>query len=347
MKRKFETPEVQPNPVLNKLFNEYFNDDSDKSKEELLIEYLDPENASAFFNNLLDENTIETFDSFNQWNPLNDFLKLVSELGYLHIVKPAIDYLVFVEYEELHVVITDSILAAAYNAHFEIVTYLLQYVEINFQYCYEELVNETFQVFARTGEIKALQFYMDSNFPIDLSEAIYAASVSGLLFKNEQPGIGYISTQIKAIKLIASNNKTILNMEDINDAVKESENIDVVRFLIEELGANPTAGDNQCLRNAWIRKNTSLVLYLASFPTVLQSLDAEHQRHVTFLKNGYKTLYYDNFNKYKTNHCMFFSHFSKLYEQNRDVQATIAHLGSALIQKDSGLNDQALEFVLK
>ncbi len=328
LKRKFESHDEISNPALKNLFSEYSSDDADKFREEWLIDYLSDERASLFFDSLIDEDLNETFENFNQWYSIHDFIEFASELGHLYIVKPAIDYLVLVDYDELHEVITDSILAAANNNHFKIVTYLLQYVAANFHDSHKELVNEVFQVLARTGKIKAIQFFMDSNLPIDPSEAIYEAS-----------------GQLPTIKFIAANTKVSLNMREINNVVKESNNLEVVQFLIEQLGADPTAGNNQCIRSACVSRNYGLVFYLASIPKVLTALDADHKYIVENWKNYYKSRYHHELSKYKTNFCTFFSPFSD--NQNLDVQSLIGNLGLALIQKESGLNDQALEFILK
>ncbi|MBA2711221.1 MAG: hypothetical protein H0U57_11595 [Tatlockia sp.] len=332
MKRKFEQPiglQMNPEELLIKFLYEYLDNDSDKSQEEWLKEQSNDGEVSAFFYKLNNENLNKAFQRFNELDSMNYFLELITKMGYFHIVVPAINFLEKVDYEELHEIITDSILAAAYYNHFEIVTYLLKYVAANYPNTHEGLVNETFQVLAREGKIKAVHFFMHSNLPIDPSSAIYEAL-----------------DQFDIVKFIALNTKVSLNLPEIQNAVQESNNSNVVQFLVEKFCADPSANNNQCIRNAYTNKNFPLVLYLASLPRVMETLDAKHQEAIATLKHNFKNSFDHELRKYRTNYCMFFSHFSKLYVQNTDVQTIIRYLGLIQIQNDFALNDQALNFVL-
>ncbi|MBA2651045.1 MAG: ankyrin repeat domain-containing protein [Tatlockia sp.] len=122
-------------------------------------------------------------------------------------------------------------------------------------------------------------------------------------------------------------------------------NLNILKYLIEETGLDPSAGWNSMLFHAFEFKRTNIILYLNSFPAVQQTMDVGYPQKVEDLKTETIRNYCSALEKYSANYCLFFKKEAPSSILDKDIKQYLVTVGEKLIQDELNLSEDSYKYL--
>ncbi|MBA2709423.1 MAG: ankyrin repeat domain-containing protein [Tatlockia sp.] len=128
-------------------------------------------------------------------------------------------------------------------------------------------------------------------------------------------------------------------------SASENGNLNILKYLIEEAGLDPSMDWNSMLFHAFESKKTNIILYLNSFPAVQQAMYDNYPQKVEDLKTETIKNYCSALEKYSTNYCLFFKKEASSSILNNDIKQYLVTVGEKLIQDELNLSDDSHKYL--
>ncbi len=333
MKRKFDLQDEQD------LLNEFIRLDSDEARTAFLMTIdKDADVFDAIFKQATKDNSPSAFEyclNFRTLSQIVDAFDLASSEN-PSIIFIALQYInenFEEEFPDIILALTNKEIA---NDNFNFVILLIEEICLSYHDQFEEMIHDVFYNVVEKENQKAFQFFIDSPLSLGIGEAILKAAKKGQL--------AIIDYLIKNIKFDPADLQTLL--DNALGIAATFGHLRIVQYLIEKTDANPSADGNHAINNALDKNHFNIVLYLASFPCVFESLNETYRPFLNKLKRDTNVRFYNNTDAFRASYCTFFNQDSTSLLVD-DIKQYICNSAVDLIKEEMDLSTEALGFILK